>query len=139
MRQQRKIKIMSVLNQVKTKYKDKGFTITDDHGNNEFYHLRNFLASDHLHTCSVNELIRDIKRSICTIKEQVRFNCHFISHKKFTKLMTRSLVQDMITCLNIFPSKNGISSDLSPAAIILGSPNPDYNKLKIKFGAYVQV
>ena len=39
----------------------------------------------------------------------------------------------------MFPSKNGISSDLSPAAIILGSPNPDYNKLKITFGAYAQV
>ena len=34
--------------------------------------------------------------------------------------MTRSLVQDTITCLNMFPYKNGISSDLSPAAIILG-------------------
>ena len=53
--------------------------------------------------------------------------------------MARSLVQDMITCLNMLPSQNGISSDLSPAAIILGSKNPDYNKLKIAFGAYAQV
>ena len=45
----------------------------------------------------------------------------------------------MITYLNIFPSKNGISSNLSPEAIILGSPNPDYNKLKITFGEYAQV
>ena len=45
----------------------------------------------------------------------------------------------MITCLNMFPSKNGISSELIPAAIILGSPNPKYNKLKITFGAYAQV
>ena len=45
----------------------------------------------------------------------------------------------MITCLNMLPSKNGISSDLSPASIILGSPNPDYNKLRITFGAYAQV
>ena len=45
----------------------------------------------------------------------------------------------MITCLNMIPSKNGISSELSPAAIILGSPNPDYNKMKITFGAYVKV
>ena len=43
----------------------------------------------------------------------------------------------MITCLNIFLSKNGISSNLSPLAIILGSPNPDYNKLKITFEAYM--
>ena len=45
----------------------------------------------------------------------------------------------MITCLNVFQSKNGISIDLGPAAIILGSRNPDYNKLKIIFGAYSQV
>ena len=45
----------------------------------------------------------------------------------------------MITCLKMFPSKNGISINLSLASIILGSPNPDYNKLKIKFGAYAQV
>ena len=45
----------------------------------------------------------------------------------------------MITCLKIFPSKNGISINLSLASIILGFPNPDYNKLKIKFGAYAQV
>ena len=45
----------------------------------------------------------------------------------------------MITCLNMLPSKNGISSHLSPAAIILGSPNPYYNKLKVRFGAYAHV
>ena len=45
----------------------------------------------------------------------------------------------MITCLNMFPSKNGITINLSPSAIILGPSNLDYNKLKIKFGAYAQV
>ena len=59
--------------------------------------------------------------------------------QKITKLMTRSLVQYMITCLNMFPSQNGISSDLSPAAIVLGSPNTYYNKLNIKFGEHSQI
>ena len=45
----------------------------------------------------------------------------------------------MITRLNMFPTKNVISSKLNPAAIILGSPNTYYNKIKIKFGAYAQV
>ena len=58
---------------------------------------------------------------------------------KITKSMTRSMVQDMITFLNILPSKNGIPSNLSPSDIILGSPNPDYNKLRITFVAYAQV
>ena len=45
----------------------------------------------------------------------------------------------MITCLNFFPYKNGISINLSPVTIIVGSPNTDYNKLKITFGEYAQV
>ena len=45
----------------------------------------------------------------------------------------------MVNCLNILPSKNVISNYLSPAAIILGSPNPDYNKLIIMLGSYTQV
>ena len=122
-----------------TKYKDRGFTITDYHGENEFEHLHNFLAPVHLHTCAANDHIRDIERSIRKIKERVRCGSHSIPYKKFTKLITRSLVQDMITCLNMFPSKNGITSNIIPSAIILGSPNPDYNKLEIKFGLYAQV
>ena len=131
-----KYETIYVLNQVKTKYKDRGFTITDLHGNNEFENIHNFLAPAHLHTCSANEHIRDINRSIRKIKEQVRCGCHSIPYKKFTKLMAGSLVQDIKTCLNMFLSKNGKSRNLGPAAIILGSPNPDYNKLKITFGSY---
>ena len=59
--------------------------------------------------------------------------------QKLTKLMKISLVQDMVTCLKCLSSKNGISSDHSPEAIILGSFNPDYNKKSITFGAYAKV
>ena len=69
----------------------------------------------------------------------MRCGCHSIPYKKFKKLMMRYLEQDMINCLNIFQFKNGIPSNLSPAAIILGSLNPDYNKLNIIFGAYTQI
>ena len=127
------------LKQVNTKYKDRCFTITYYHCDNEFEHLSNFLVPAHLNTCAVNEHIGDIKISIRTIKEQMRCGCHSIPYNKFKKLMTISLVQYIITCLNMFPSKNGISSDLSPAAIVLGYLNTDYNKLNFSFGAYAQV
>ena len=45
----------------------------------------------------------------------------------------------MMTCLNMFTSKNGISRNLIPEAIILGYPKTDYNKLNTTFGAYAQV
>ena len=57
-------------------------------------------------------------------------------HKFFTRLMARSLVQHMATCMKMLPSKNGILYDLRPSAVILGYPNPDYNKIRITLGAY---
>ena len=49
-----KSETISVLKQVNTKYKDRGFTITDYHGNNEFEHLRDFLSPARLHTCAAD-------------------------------------------------------------------------------------
>ena len=69
----------------------------------------------------------------------MRCGFHYMTYRNFTALITRSLVQDMLTCLNLFPSKNGVSSDLVRVAILRGSPNPYYNKLKITFGAYVHI
>ena len=60
-------------------------------------------------------------------------------YKKITKLITRSLFQDMVNFLNILLSNNGMSRYLSPSAIILGAPKPDYYNLRITFGAYSQV
>ena len=45
----------------------------------------------------------------------------------------------MITCLNVFPYKYGISRKLTPTVIILWSPNTYHNKPKITFGAYANV
>ena len=53
--------------------------------------------------------------------------------------MKRSLVQDMVTCMTIFPSRNETSSDLLPAAIIPGYPKKVYNKFKNTFVSYEQV
>ena len=55
-----KSETISGLKQVNTKYQNRGFTITDYHGDNEFEHPRDFLAPDHLHTCDTNEHIWDI-------------------------------------------------------------------------------
>ena len=55
-----KSETISVLKQVKNKYQNRGFAITDYHGNNEFEHPYDFLATDHLHTCDANEHIWDI-------------------------------------------------------------------------------
>ena len=52
-----KSETISGLKQVKTKYKNRSFTMTDYHGGNAFEHLCDFLAPTHLHTCAANEHI----------------------------------------------------------------------------------
>ena len=45
----------------------------------------------------------------------------------------------VITCLNNFPAKNGISQTLSPAAIVLGRNKPNASHLTATFGRYYEV
>lgn len=53
--------------------------------------------------------------------------------------MLISVVEQSNTWLNQFSENDGISNDLSPAALVLGIAKPDCNKLKISFGSYAQV
>ena len=56
--------------------------------------------------------------------------------QKFHKVNNKILIQEMVTCMNIFLCQNGISSELSLSEIMLWSSNTDYNKLRIAFRAY---
>ena len=46
---------------------------------------------------------------------------------------------DAILCLNQFPWKHGISDTLSPDTIVTGMGTPDYNRMRLEFGSYVQL
>ena len=81
----------------------------------------------------------DIKRSTRTIKELVRCGCHYIPYKKFKKINYDIPVTIHDNLLKHVPIQNGISSDLRPSAIILGSSDKDYIKLNITLGEYEQV
>ena len=61
--------------------------------------------------------------------------CHTKSYKFNYKIDSRGYV-NLPGNVTI---QNGISSELSTAAIILGSPNPYYDKIRITFVVYAQV
>jgi hypothetical protein len=44
-----------------------------------------------------------------------------------------------VTCLNQLPADDSVSNVLSPFTILTGKPNPDYNKMTLEFGLYVQI
>ena len=50
--------------------------------------------------------------------------------------MVRSLVKGIVAVLNAFPSKNSVSSTISPTTIVEGKPKLDLKRKMIPFGAY---
>jgi len=120
-------------------YNARGFDITLNHGDNDFEKVRTHLLPATLSIFAAKEHVGGIERPICTIKERIRCSCHVTPYKQYTKLIVKAIVQDTIHWLNAFPSDTGISDTLSPAAIVRGIPNPDYNAIKITFGSFVQV
>ena len=39
----------------------------------------------------------------------------------------------------MLPAPNGVSSSISPLSLVTGAPRPDYAKLTLEFGSYVQL
>jgi hypothetical protein len=83
--------------------------------------------------------VGEVERSVRTIKDRLRTGVHGLPFKRLPKIMVRHMVTDATRCLNQFPRKNGISATMSPATIVTGVGTPDYHRMKLEFGAYVQV
>ena len=92
-----------------------------------------------LHIYATKEHVGVIEGSIRTVKERCRCITHTVPFKRYTKLMTTSLVECATYWLNAFLSKNGITGNISPAGIVIGCSTPDYKHTNIIFGSYAIV
>ena len=66
----------------------------DYHGDNKFdiKALETSLLAGLLHIHAKNENVGLIKQSVCTIKERARETCHAVPFKRYTSLITSSLI-----------------------------------------------
>ena len=88
---------------------------------------------------SANEHVPEIERKIRVVKERVRDVRHSLPFNKIPKILLINLVLSTVKMLTYFPTKAGISTSLSPRAIMLGE-SLDYKKhLSLQFGQYCQV
>jgi hypothetical protein len=132
--------ILGAVTQVCQLYKTKGFQVDNILMDGEFECLRGDLAAlgVGLNITSNDEHVGDIERYIRTVKERTR---SIYNTLPFQQLPTRLIIEMVYTSvfwLNCFPNKNGISTSLSPRAIITGM-SIDYNShCRLEFGTYVQ-
>jgi hypothetical protein len=118
-------------------YRARGFNVTDVHADVELECIR-----EHILPVNINTVAADGhagQRYIRTIKERSRSTVHGFPFKRLPKILVREICKCSVTCLNQLPADNGELDIMSPTTIMTGKPNPDYNKLKLELGTYVQL
>jgi hypothetical protein len=131
--------ILRELSAVIKLYTARGLNVCDVHADSEFACICEDIRPVAINIVPPDSHVGEIERSIRTIKERLRTCVHGLPFKRLPKLMLSEMITHAVRCLNQFPWRNGISSTLSPAGILLGTALPDYNNLRIEFGSYVQV
>jgi len=83
--------------------------------------------------------VPEVEQSIRTLKEHFRTTVHGLPYEFYTKIMVKSAIYNVYRLLNLFPSDNGTSKDISPVSIVCGISAPTFSKFDIAFGTYAQV
>jgi hypothetical protein len=92
-----------------------------------------------LNTTSNNEHVPDIECYICTVKEQVRGIYNTLPFRQMPGRMIMEMVFSTVFWLNALPTRNGVSTTLSPRTIVTGA-TIDFNRhCQLEFGEYAQV
>ena len=92
-----------------------------------------------MNVVATEEHVGDIERSVRTVKECTRCHIHQNPFERYTRIMVSGCVKKAIIDLNIVPSIDGLSENISLATMITGRVCPEYGELcKLNFGEYVQ-
>ena len=116
----------------------RGFEMNTINADNEFQKLENKVSA-HVEICAAGQHVPRIERGVRSVKDRTRCRWVALPFKKAPKIMVDECLIDIISCLNDFPAKNGISKTIGPAAIVLGRGKKDGNHLKGTFGRYYEV
>ena len=120
-------------------YKTRGFNPQSIHADGEFTALQPAFPNIHFTICSADDHVPEIERAIRTVKESIRTAIHGMPYSRLPRVLVKELTNHAIRTLNMLPHPDGVSSSLSPAAIVTGAPKTDYRTLALEFGTYVQV
>ena len=131
---------MVALKQILSTYQKGGYKVVDVLVDHQFECVRGEMSESGacLNIASADEHVPEIERCIQTIKERVRSIYNSLLFKKMPNRLITEMIYTSVYWLNSFPSWDGVSSTLSPKALVTGH-TPDYhNHCKLEFGTYVQ-
>ena len=78
-----------------------------------------------IHIYATGEHVGFIKNAIQKIKERASSMTHAVPYQRYTRIMTQSLIKNVVELLKNSPSKNSISDIMSLATILEGKAKMD--------------
>jgi hypothetical protein len=131
---------MHEVKQVHAIYQQCGFCVTHLLMDGQFDSLKSELSNFQvtLNIVSNIEHVPEIEQYIRTLKERTRCIYNTLPFVHIPARIIFELVYTSSFWLNSFPSSNGVSSVLSPQAIVIGSTVEYAKHCQLEFGAYVQ-
>ena len=122
-------------------YRARGFRVHFVLADNEFKGLRADILElkIYLNCAAANEHVPEIERAIRVIKERVRAAISSLPFRALPQRIKKELVYYLVTCLNMFPRRGGVSNHLSPRTLIYGTPLDFLIQCRVPFGAYCEI
>ena len=124
-------------------YLQRGFRVTDVNVDGEFAPIKPFIqgmpGGPKVNLASANEHVPEIERRIRVVKERCRAIRHSLPYNRIPRLLTIWIVFNSVRLLNYFPTKGGVSDQLSPKTIMTGETLDYKRDLCLKTGEYCQV
>ena len=122
-------------------YRARGFRVHFVLSDNEFKGLRADILrlKIYLNCAAANEHVPEIERAIRVIKERVRASISSLPFCILPKRFKKEMVIHLVTCLNMFPRRGGVSNHLSPRTLICGTALNYLLQCRVPFGAYCEI
>jgi hypothetical protein len=121
----------------------RGFHITVLHADGEFVPLKIMIESvpggPMVNLASANEHVPEIERRIRAVEERCQSCRHDLPFKQTPKLLTIHIVMNGVRMLNFFPTRGGMSDDLSPKTMMSGEVLDHKKHLQLQIGQHCQV
>jgi hypothetical protein len=130
--------LLMAIKKIKQVYAQRGLTIAFLKMDGQFEPCRMGITElgMGLNTTARDEHVAEAERFIRTIKERMRCIWNTLPFNKIPKRLVIEMAYSCVFWLNAFPSANGVSPDLSPRSIVIGTPIDYARHCQLEFGAY---
>ena len=120
-------------------YRKRGFDVKSIRADSEYRSIERKIEGTIFDICAADSHVPEAERGVRTVKETTRATIHGMPYKRLPREMAKAVVEFATDSTDALPHPDGVSESMSPASIITGCGKPDFSKMKLEIGEYVQV